>query len=94
MHGLAEAPRVIDPAKLTEQTASGPVVALVARRGDGYQARWRSPMLGSACPRSAATQSTINHRQGEASRRSRMSTISELPEHIPQEKTRFSCRYE
>ena len=31
MHGFAEAPRVIDPAELTEQTASGPVVVLVAR---------------------------------------------------------------
>ena len=47
MHGLAEAPRVIDSAELIEQTASGPVVMLVARRGDGHQTRWRFPMLGA-----------------------------------------------
>ena len=47
MHGLAEASRVIDPAELTEQTASGSVVVLVARRGDCYQTRWPSPMLGA-----------------------------------------------
>ena len=47
MRGLAEAPRVIDSAELTEQTASGPVVLLVARRDDGDQIRWLSPMLGS-----------------------------------------------
>ena len=47
MHGLTEAPRVIDPTELTEQTASGPVVVLVARRGDGHQIRWLSPMPGS-----------------------------------------------
>ena len=39
MHGLAEAPRVIDPPELIEQTTSGPVVVLVAGRGDGHQTR-------------------------------------------------------
>jgi len=47
MHGLAEAPRVIDSAEPTGQTASSRVVVLLARRGDGQQTRRRSPMLGS-----------------------------------------------
>jgi hypothetical protein len=47
VHGLAEASRVIDPADLTEQSASGPVVVLVARRGDDHHTRSRSPMLGA-----------------------------------------------
>src|SRR5664279_4019236 len=47
MHGLAQAPRVIDSAGLIEQTASGRVGLLVARRGDDHQTGGRSPMLGA-----------------------------------------------
>jgi hypothetical protein len=39
MHDLAQAPRVIDPPELIEQTTSGPVVMLVAGLGDGHRTR-------------------------------------------------------
>jgi hypothetical protein len=49
MHGLVEAPGMIDPAELTEQTASGPGVALVlvARLDDGHPTRWLPRVPGS-----------------------------------------------